>query len=950
MDELHVLKRRGFGELSEQQLALSVPALAALARAVFPEDTGHTAPLRKLMQTAVRGMDHPVLRAAAGVLFAADAQGYGKTLAIRQAAAAACFSPAPAISTFRQRPQYTRRIVEELAQALERVLISRPQRPGPAAPAGHTSRRSELADAEALLNGPARVLWLWGQAGMGKTVLAQQLARQVGTHLPGATVRLENSRVAEADILGAVHHDGVDARSWSSAAGRLHLREMLTHGRSLGTVVFDGVTDEDALWELVPEAPTTLVIVTSRSKPRSPVPGVLRIDAYSPSDALAAIAALLPTLPATEAQHLAVAVAHHPLLLDSICRHVLGTAHFSVEDISAALLSDLLSTLAGIDALSSSGTSLALVHERTLAVLDRESAATTHVLAALVWLSSEGTVPAGLANSFLQHRHPGVVGDLQVRATLSVLVRWSILVEEHDAYVIHPLTSAIYRDLLTDRFDQVVEDFFAFLRCAADDHPVRLVGRLHIELLLNEHVLDVFWPPGQSLLCLDADTWLWADRTGTASPIRYEVYPHTIYAITGTGRAPLSDTWELTRQTNDSFDALKALHALRRPAPVEDGTSPSDGTAHYVVRSLQLDDGLTRALCGKKWRRSPRSTDGLPVCPRCTARAQEPVERMLTHPAPSPALLLRKLLDFTSTDETSGARPITPDALVQASTWLDWLCDPGSCCALPELPRQDTLFDMATVALCMLLLAPDAPLAQQTRWLEAGRQWSDQFLQHDALEDHMRAEGLVRLAQIRTRHALVPGMSANEQIPHYQRAVETVRHALAVNPEHPLALEHLQEVLTRHAQLLLPERPAEAELLFREIESAYRPTLASRPEDAEAHHMVGLCLANRATCLRRSDPGAAAALQGRAAEHFTRALKTQPHSESILLRLGTALVNRADLQADGSEETMGLYRQAALVFQQGISLHTPHDPAFERGLSHCAQRLGLAPGDRAAGP
>jgi hypothetical protein len=115
--DLRVLRRRGLGELDERTLATRLPTLAAAARRVhnMPED--RPAPLRRLLTAAAKQVCPVDLRLAVDDLFGL-AETSGRTLSYRQDAAAARFSPVPAVSTFRQAPQYTRRLVESLAAAV----------------------------------------------------------------------------------------------------------------------------------------------------------------------------------------------------------------------------------------------------------------------------------------------------------------------------------------------------------------------------------------------------------------------------------------------------------------------------------------------------------------------------------------------------------------------------------------------------------------------------------------------------------------------------------------------------------------------------------------------------------------------------------------------------------------------------------------------------------------
>ncbi|MGW1772124.1 hypothetical protein [Streptomyces sp. NPDC002104] len=795
-------------------------------------------------------------------------------------------------------------------------------------------RAARLAEAQTLLRGPGKVLWIWGEPGTGKTVLAQQVAQRIRTHLPQVTIRLENSRVAEADVLSAVGHDDVDARSWSRAACRLYLRKMLAEGRSIGAVVFDGVTAEAALWELVPDALRVPLIVTSRRRSDHAAAAALHVGAYSPEEALAVVGGLLPALPAPDAERLAAAVGHHPLVIDRICRHVLGVSGPSVEDVSGALVADLLATLDSVDSMSGTGEHLSRVYRRTLATLRADTEFTVEVLTALLWISSKGTVPKDLADDYLRHRFPGAVGTLRVSAALRVLARWAILSEEGEAFVMHPLTAVILQGLLADSFDDMVAGFFSYLRELDPGHTSRLTAEIHRELLVMDHVLRTFWEGDQSLLCLSESVWLWLDHTGRRRPVRYEVTSEAVFATQGTSRRTVLDEplAVLSEQIKDVCEAVVVLHRLGAPAPPEDHVSRPDGWAHYVRWSVQREDGLLRAVCGKTWVRAPHGVDGLPVCPRCAARMEAPMDRMLGRPAPSLEFLLRKLLRVTD----GGTAEYDAGKAVE---FLELLRDPSAPFALPELPGKEQLFDMALAALRVHNIATSAPAEQKSRWLDDSEAWSRRFLDLELDDDYFRAEALQLLGRsLLYRTYLMSDRPREERRPYYDRAARAYRDALALRPDDPGTLESLQEVLTRHAFLLVPTEPTQAERLIREIEPAYQGHLRSAPDDAEALGIVGISLANRGKWLRASDPTAAEALYARAVEHFRRSLDTRPGSLITLRRLGDALLGHAALAADASRTAARRYGAAARVFAEAAAL-APEDAGLRQAAAFCEERL-----------
>jgi hypothetical protein len=163
--ELRVLRRKTFGELDDRELASRLPSLAAVARHVHA-----TASIRRLLTEAAAHVVPAEIVPAVIDLFGLRNDAFGKTLAYRQQAAAAQFSPHPAPSTFRQAPQYTRRIVLALAAAVLELSAGAAQRELREAASEELVDRPAVVEEAVALLAEKGVLWLWGEAGTGKTV------------------------------------------------------------------------------------------------------------------------------------------------------------------------------------------------------------------------------------------------------------------------------------------------------------------------------------------------------------------------------------------------------------------------------------------------------------------------------------------------------------------------------------------------------------------------------------------------------------------------------------------------------------------------------------------------------------------------------------------------------------------------------------------------------------
>jgi hypothetical protein len=258
--ELRVLRRRGLGELDECTLATRLPTLAAAARRVHNVSEDRPAPLRRLLIAAAKQVSPADLRLAVGDLFGL-AHTFGRSFSYRQDAAAARFSPVPARSTFRQAPQYTRRLVESLAAAVVGLASSATLNELRQQTADGLINRTDLVDAGvALLAQGAGTVWLRGEPGTGKTVLADQLAERLAPPHRVVRIRMGNSRVMDDDLLRAVNEPHMDV-----AAGRALFRRRLAESDEISLVILDAADSPAQVAALDLHEARVPVVVTSRT-------------------------------------------------------------------------------------------------------------------------------------------------------------------------------------------------------------------------------------------------------------------------------------------------------------------------------------------------------------------------------------------------------------------------------------------------------------------------------------------------------------------------------------------------------------------------------------------------------------------------------------------------------------------------------------------------------------
>ena len=561
-DELRVLRRKTFGELDDRDLTARLPLLATTARHVFGQGDDQQAPIRRLLTEAASQVVPAELRPAVIDLFGLGNDTFGRTLDYRQSVAASRFNPPPAVSTFRQAPQYTRRIVLALAAAVLELSAGATQRELRHAASEELIDRPAVVDeAVTLLSGKGMV-WLWGEPGTGKTVLADQIARRLRPPRPVVRVRLSNSRVTEDDLLRAIGDEDAD-----EAVRRARFRRLLRDGDAVGLVIVDDAAHPGDLALFGLDEAAVPVVVTSRvAAPDLPA---LRVGNLSPDEARAATRAVLPALSDDDTTRLVTLSGGRPLVISHMAHH-LRTTDATATTVLDGLAMDAARTIAALETAVETRTDsgLTVTYRRMLDVFGPDSDVVA-VLDCLIWVSDGGLVGQGLMRDFLSWRFPGPVGDVLVSSAQVVLARHGLVAIDDHAYTMHALTADILRRLRAHTMRDVLSGFLDFLLATPETYPRRTPRAVMWRELMCTADL---WPG--TLIPLDVETWVHRRADGTVT--RYKVAEKGIFGQTdGEDSRPVSGS-ELAGLLHDTRDYMERCHWMAHYVPPDDD-SPASG-------------------------------------------------------------------------------------------------------------------------------------------------------------------------------------------------------------------------------------------------------------------------------------------------------------------------------------------------------------------------------------
>lgn len=898
------------------------------------------------------------MRSAAIDLFGLTNETFGKSLAYRQQAAAARFTPAPSVSTFRQRPQYTHRIVDAVAGHVIDMLS--------AVTLGELQQRTnaELIDrpdlvkqAVAELSATGGLVWIWGEPGTGKTALAGQIPARMTLHLPVVRVRMNNTRVMQQDLIRAIGQVGIDATEWTDGACTSYFRTLVAQGDAFGLVIIDDVSGPTEFAELELGPIRVPVIVTSRLANPEVAGSTLRVEGFSAAETDSAITVLLPALAQSERSRLANIARGRPLIIDRICRYLRSCDSAQIPGVLEALAQDTGRVLNAIESINATDRDLVTLYEHLISSLG-QLGDTVAVLDSLVWIAADGLVDRALANAFLAHRFPGAVGSVVISSAIAILAQRGIVTVEDEALSIHGLTVDILQHLRRGSMNSVVSDFVDFLRTPPAEPTKKLQYLLHSELTMAER-LD---PDGQEwLLCLDELTWLRIqaeDAREERLVRRYRLGKEEGGDITV--RTDAADVRVLAEDESDELQKITSnyyelgLILYRSTLEPEPETTPSDGYLHTTRGWVISPDGTELAqlcVCGKRLRSTTPAAEwkDLPRCPSCTDRhwprileaalkmrprtyrgdAVHAIRTALEARDPEAALHhyaeLRANIELTrpSIDED-----LLTDLARTERSIAELLRDQQSPNALDMYRRSAANYALA------MLLTPDSNQVLDASWSVllaqvelvtddgpevAGALYADAAAQYRRVVDQRNdvPSAMVYLGRCLAAQSKLAA-STESAIGLYEEAAGLLREAVSDRPDHSDLRATLGMVLSNHGDLLRQHDPGASAKLYLEANAAYLQMARLKPADHNGWDLVWYSFLS-VLDLNQLDQPELVTLIEHATQFLRQAANHQPQRADLPHRLGLALMYAGDaLSSDHPDDAISAYTESAAACRAGI--------------------------------
>ena len=383
-------------------------------------------------------------------------------------------------------------------------------------------------------------VFLWGEAGTGKSTLALETARAVSLGSPIALLRASDPKVLEDDVLDALLIEGIELAGLSGGAYRAKLRNVLKGSVSFGCVVVDGLEDHAELGSLLPDRPSAPVLVTTRTRPRQEHTKELQITSFTDAESHAFIAQRLRDDKIRHRDALIQVLGGRPLALDHVTRYLAESNTLSLPEVVQALTEHVSSNLDLMALGCGESESIPRLYELVVEALSREPAALDALDLFLGHTGLSGMVDSSYLEFMAKMLHPDPSQQVRYAAGQLVLKRYGLVRQEGELLVIHPLTWAVLRELRGEaptRIERRLIELFLAEK-VAQHTTVEDRGWVHARLRQIEAAAGRDLLPGwKRLLVIDRMTWLAIFEPPSDSGsqqelmLRFEIVPSGIYVL-----------------------------------------------------------------------------------------------------------------------------------------------------------------------------------------------------------------------------------------------------------------------------------------------------------------------------------------------------------------------------------------------------------------------------------
>ncbi|GAA0993441.1 ATP-binding protein [Subtercola frigoramans] len=309
----------------------------------------------------------------------------------------------------------------------------------------------------------ANILQLHGEPGMGKSLLAPEILRALGSELPIVVIR-NSSEARKFQDLRLLRRSLGQQDLQNGELVLVDFQEMIAKGSGLlGGIVLDGIESVEALLLLCPEVASIPVVVTSQS--RFDVPGMahVRVREFRNEEAKDYLLSQVPDLDPELAEQLRRRFANYPLALHAVASYLVQFEGLEMEARAAEVLRDPIRALGRLTRQGGRQIAIQDVYQRIIDSLSTEDDEVLDVLDALLWLNEP-------VIRIVDHV-PGRLGDVitsnQVQLDVSIyldrLESFGLLRLSETEVEFHAITHRLLRTIRVGVMETTVRRFLAVL-------------------------------------------------------------------------------------------------------------------------------------------------------------------------------------------------------------------------------------------------------------------------------------------------------------------------------------------------------------------------------------------------------------------------------------------------------------------------------------------------------
>lgn len=451
--ELVRLRDVGVLGLRDAGMREELPVLLAKAYDIHPRARSSYTAVDRLMSKVLGKLeDMPTYQEAARLEFGLDDAGSSKER--RERIWRDLFFVSE--KTFRTRPKYERRLIELVAEAIDKVELETAEPVVSVTTTAYIARPGLDQQITSWQEQPASDGWtthnrvcVVGEPGTGKS-------RSVAENTDPRRrlwIRAETPAALTYSMITALDESNVRTDNLNAEAVRLKFAGLLNHDGDPKLVVIDGIADPMQLDEFLPPVTRVPVVVITTRRPAASWTPVIEVDDLDTEQAAAMVADLCPDIDEARRKTLAMLLGGRPGAIKQACAFLNRDTGIDVDGFIRALGQDTSTVLSA--SAERSERSLVVTYGQLVKKLAAEREDSLAILGFIAFAGHANLTPKYVTAYLLGHpihvSRNETLAKLKYAAAVRPLSELSLVRAEPGRLVVSSLTRALLRQLLADQ-------------------------------------------------------------------------------------------------------------------------------------------------------------------------------------------------------------------------------------------------------------------------------------------------------------------------------------------------------------------------------------------------------------------------------------------------------------------------------------------------------------------